>query len=528
MNQESDDNDRRHLEKLEIDFHLMQFRQRASIRIKDSRQSTIDYIVFFLNCCQFPFDFDRVASDRSLVEQVDPAKLWPDVKFSILGLLDKINADCKIEELCKDMEPIKEFDNANAEFWNRLDAVISHFEEMKEQLLERNKDPIKVEIQQEIDIILIEGSRQELIDMKRDVEHKLDMNDRGVPVDVEYWELMLKNVEHYLNCWYIDELFRRNYSEFRERAIEDLQRLGESTTSAQDDAQETPKNNDKKHGAGQVEDLDHIAGHDPSLSPVPEPPSTQDIQRLKCFAQDDFNERLKKHRITILEGKFKPNPDYKIPDTDKQLIDIHFHDKRGRKRVDRKLEAQMESYKQVAELSVHTKDSIVAGMFDQSQQASRMFNSLAAKKLDDDEEVMATENVVDMGPTESELLQMDKFRLRKPRFYNIVYSGYDWNRYNSTHYDKANPPPKVVYGYRFNIFYPDLLEKTQAPTYKIVKDTQSEDSETCLIVFSAGPPYQDIAFRIVNKPWETSYKRGFICTFERDAIHLHFRFRRRF
>lgn len=39
--------------------------------------------------------------------------------------------------------------------------------------------------------------------------------------------------------------------------------------------------------------------------------------------------------------------------------------------------------------------------------------------------------------------------------------GFDWNMYNKTHYDVDNPPPKVVQGYKFNIFYPDLIDKTQ-------------------------------------------------------------------
>ena len=32
--------------------------------------------------------------------------------------------------------------------------------------------------------------------------------------------------------------------------------------------------------------------------------------------------------------------------------------------------------------------------------------------------------------------------------------------YNRTHYDHDNPPPKTVQGYKFNIFYPDLIDKT--------------------------------------------------------------------
>jgi hypothetical protein len=47
--------------------------------------------------------------------------------------------------------------------------------------------------------------------------------------------------------------------------------------------------------------------------------------------------------------------------------------------------------------------------------------------------------------------------------------GFEWNKYNQTHYDSDNPPPKVVQGYKFNIFYPDLINKFQTPEYHIVR-----------------------------------------------------------
>lgn len=152
---------------------------------------------------------------------------------------------------------------------------------------------------------------------------------------------------------------------------------------------------------------------------------------------------------------------------------------------------------------------------------------------------------------------------------------YEWNKYNQTHYDGDNPPPKTVQvggvcgvgwpggpahalcapesrqthndslppsplcqGYKFNIFYPDLLDKTQvrrwlwgrwaqqraaagarscqpgawtpphrpastaqAPTYKVERDPSSADGATCILRFTAGPPYEDLAFRIINKEW---------------------------
>jgi hypothetical protein len=32
-----------------------------------------------------------------------------------------------------------------------------------------------------------------------------------------------------------------------------------------------------------------------------------------------------------------------------------------------------------------------------------------------------------------------------------VHTGFEWNKYNQTHYDKENPPPKMVQGYKFNV-----------------------------------------------------------------------------
>lgn len=42
----------------------------------------------------------------------------------------------------------------------------------------------------------------------------------------------------------------------------------------------------------------------------------------------------------------------------------------------------------------------------------------------------------------------DKYRPRKPRYFNRVKTGYDWNKYNQTHYDHDNPPPKTVQVHR--------------------------------------------------------------------------------
>jgi len=119
----------------------------------------------------------------------------------------------------------------------------------------------------------------------------------------------------------------------------------------------------------------------------------------------------------------------------------------------------------------------------------------------------------------------DKYRPRKPKYFNRVHTGYEWNKYNQTHYDHDNPPPKMVQGYKFAVFYPDLIERTQTPTYLLEKDP-SGAKDTCILRFRGGPPYEDIAFKIVNNEWELSHKRGFKSRFERGILQLHFGFKR--
>lgn len=76
-----------------------------------------------------------------------------------------------------------------------------------------------------------------------------------------------------------------------------------------------------------------------------------------------------------------------------------------------------------------------------------MFETEAGKDLDEDEDVF---NVAeDLGRRETYDWE-DKFRPRKPRYFNRVHTGYEWNKYNQTHYDTDNPPPKVVQGYKFS------------------------------------------------------------------------------
>jgi len=135
------------------------------------------------------------------------------------------------------------------------------------------------------------------------------------------------------------------------------------------------------------------------------------------------------------------------------------------------------------------------------------------------EEELGLSAEVDMGA--ASYAWQDRYRPRKPRYFNRVKTGYDWNKYNQTHYDHDNPPPKTVQGYKFNIFYPDLIDKTKTPKYSL---EPADSSEFCIIRFSAGPPYEDLAFKVINREWNRSRRRGFRCVFERGVLSLYFNF----
>ena len=163
---------------------------------------------------------------------------------------------------------------------------------------------------------------------------------------------------------------------------------------------------------------------------------------------------------------------------------------------------------------------------DWTQEESEMFLANTNTQLEEDEEIFTTEESLDakMGMQGPSYGEGDRYRPRKPRFFNRVRTGFEWTQYNKTHYDTDNPPPKQVLGYKFTIFYPDLLDPRKAPTFKLINDPNNRDLQT--IRFDAGAPYEPIAFSIVRRPWDKARRAGFRSTFDRGILKLYFNLKR--
>lgn len=142
---------------------------------------------------------------------------------------------------------------------------------------------------------------------------------------------------------------------------------------------------------------------------------------------------------------------------------------------------------------------------------------------DEEQEMAGSDEVVLPGATYS---WDSKYRPRKPRYINKIRTGWDWNKYNSTHYDRDNPPPKVVQGYMFTLFYSDLIDKEKTPKFFIERCEGTTDF--VILRFHAGPPYEDVAFKIVNQEWDIHRKAGYRSSFDRGVLQLTFNFKRRF
>ncbi|GET90159.1 hypothetical protein, conserved [Leishmania tarentolae] len=99
--------------------------------------------------------------------------------------------------------------------------------------------------------------------------------------------------------------------------------------------------------------------------------------------------------------------------------------------------------------------------------------------------------------------------LMKPHRFCKVKMGFTWTQYNRTHYDsRTNPPPRTEMWYEFTLFYPALAhtKRDMRHIFRIEDTPEGPNDQYCLLVFSVGPPYADVAYRIRKKQWDT--RRG--------------------
>ena len=342
-------------------------------------------------------------------------------------------------------------------------------------------------VSSDVDKLLGPKTYEELEVLERQIKRKLNSNE---PIDVDYWEQLLRSLQTF-------------------KAKARLRKVSQAVVNSRLQVLRKEQQDEANHAQSRLKGV--IARLKPDVAAAATGPSTLDPEPLLKLPPED------KSLETIDERKF-------LQQVTQERRRIH---KLGyvpanqviRDRPTARLTSSSTSKPSTSGNPPFPKQASQAGE-ESSEMANAQFQREVARGVQENEEVFTNEEAVGASfkPT-------SHTELRKPKFFNRVQLGYEWNKYNQTHYDHDNQPPKVVQGYRFNVFYPNLIDKSKAPTYKIEREggrkrgqtfAPAGEDDTCVIRFIAGPPYQDIAFRIVDKEWDYSAKRdrGFKSTFE--------------
>lgn len=466
------------LEQRDEGFHAEQARTRSEIRLREGRAKPADVFYDVLN--------DVSTSKASLQ---DPC-----------GLLEVLEADelADLERELQSHAALDAQDETKTKFWDSALLLCANaIAEKNRAGAHGGKIGVHDTLRSEINDLLRGKSMEDLAALKEDIAHKLREGSTG---DEEYWQAVLDKIKLEFASAQVDRWYQAKLRSFGAADGEgegpegDLQgdRAARIAMAAPMDKGEGGEAARREYRAREwspePEDPEARPGEDASAPPVvTEAEDAAAIRAVRARVVQEERTRLDAAAAAGASGSSRRRPD------------------------PQRIVSQVQSRPQPSSSS--------AAAASASDPMAAYSSRLMGERTENDD-VFSQEVKVDKKVE----WWHQKYQARKPKYFNRVHTGFDWTKYNQTHYDYDNPPPKVVKGYKFNIFYPDLPPGAKAPSYKIERDGNSAD--TCIIRFVGGPPYEDVAFKIVNKEWEYSHKHGFKCSFDRGILHLFFNFKR--
>lgn len=457
--------------KQEETFHLEQARLRSKIRIQDGRAKPIDLLAQYI-------------SDQNLEESIEMQMHEPYTYLNGLSIDD-------LEDLLVDINVYNDLEKrVNSQYWEDLTIIVEDdLKKLKKLEVEKNeyraavgrREGIHQSVAKDVTEIFKGKSTTQLDELKFKIEYKISHQTDGL--DVGYWESLLSQLKAHMARSRLRDKHQQNLK----NKLEMLKREQETIVKKEVNEDDSDSEQAGPSKAGPSSKVDHSDE------------SSQEGSKYSTDKELDENDLLQECFQLYARGNYSPK--YLKPSDLEPGSEVI---------------TQEEDERRLDQLRAK-----VLGNSDESFSKEEMqLRKEARKGMDNDEAEFSVETKLD-----SQIyLWSDKYRPRKPRYFNRVHTGFEWNKYNQTHYDIDNPPPKIVQGYKFNIFYPDLIDKNVTPQYFLTPCKDNSDFAT--LRFHAGPPYEDIAFKIVNREWEFSYKRGFRCQFHNNIFQLWFHFKR--
>lgn len=496
----------------EDDFVLQQSKKKAHIRVREGRAKSIDWLAVTLGVIDPTRDPLEEDSNETDIDVVDPSAVFEGLDLPQLQDLGKdIETYMALESIQSNRRywKVRLVQSDSGRFTNSTQALHVICKDYQDRFAPvASREPSSSSVSADVDRLLSPKTLTELENLEKQISGKLQSNE---PIDVEYWEQLLRNVAVYksraeLNAVYkniIESRLNDLRHEQRAEAVLVRDKLGLLTgISSLKDLEPD----------GTTSVVDHLNPeslslmYSQNLDPEPLLKLRAEDKGLDTVDEKEFMDKLASERQRVLKLGYIP-------------LRRAQSDKKAPVAASKMAEASTSGASRFATVPNEDFSSATKALYERE----------VARGVQEDEEIFAGEE--DLSSS-SKPQWASKYRPRKPRYFNRVQMGYEWNKYNQTHYDHDNPPPKVVQGYKFNVFYPDLIDKTKAPTYRIERENGRKKGEsfapageedTCLIRFISGPPYEDLAFRIVDKEWDFSAKRerGFRSHFDKVGSLIH-------
>ncbi|XP_065508479.1 splicing factor Cactin isoform X1 [Caloenas nicobarica] len=469
-------------EEQEDNFHLQQAKLRSKIRIRDGRAKPIDLLAKYISA----------EDDDLAVEMHEP--------YTFLNGLTVSD----MEDLVEDIQVYMELEQGkNVDFWRDM-TIITEDEIAKLRKLEASgkggpgerRDGVNASVSSDVQSVFKGKTYNQLQVLYQGIESKIRAG--GPNLDVGYWESLLQQLKAYMARARLRE---RHQDVLRQKLYKLKQEQGVESEPLFPIIKREPASPNDSSLFSLPCRLDPEESLVVQPGPSSEPEAEQDAE-AKAEAEGEavlMEEDLIQQSLDDYDaGKYSP----RLLGPNELPFDAHV------------LEAEEDTHR----LLLLRQQLQVTG--DATESTDDIFFRKAKEGMGADEAQFS----VEMPLTGKAYLWADKYRPRKPRFFNRVHTGFEWNKYNQTHYDFDNPPPKIVQGYKFNIFYPDLIDKRSTPEYFL--EACQDNKDFAILRFHAGPPYEDIAFKIVNREWEYSHRHGFRCQFANGIFQLWFHFKR--
>ncbi|KAK9280254.1 hypothetical protein L1049_013942 [Liquidambar formosana] len=408
-------------EKKEEEFHFDQSKVRSEIRVREGRIKPIDILSKHLNGSD---DFDIEINEPYMVFKGLTVKEVEELRDDIKMHLDLDRATATHIEYWEALLVVCDWELAEAQKKDTLDRARVRGEEPPAELLAEERG-LHSSVETDVKNLLQGKTHRELEVLQSQIESQMRS---GTAKVVEYWEAVLKRlhiykakVSFFLGGHHLLDN-RMTFIDFLD--LLELKSIPKCCASIYD-ALSKP-----------LEDEVDIETDDGSK--LKEEDSEHDVEDAQAFSPEPiFNEETCEAEEEA--GSFSPellhgdeNEEAIDPDEDRAILE--------RKRVAVLEEQQRRIQEAMASKPSPSEDNLEL----------KVMKAMGA--MEEGDAVLGSGAEINL---DSQVYWWhDKYRPRKPKYFNRVHTGYEWNKYNQTHYDHDNPPPKVVQGYKFNIFYP--------------------------------------------------------------------------